>query len=103
LKRQAVGGSGTLYWTDPYGRSGISAVVARNVTEKGIQLEVPEQVPVPAAVRLSGQTLECVGTACYCRRIGEKYLVGILIAGQPYGKQGRGLHEPTLTGHPDSA
>ena len=103
LKRQAAGGSGSLYWTDPYGRCGVSAVVARNVTEKDIQLEAPKQVPVPATVRLSGQTLECVGSACYRRRAGEKYLVGILLFGQPYGKQARRLHEPILTDRPDSA
>ncbi len=103
LKRQPAGGGGTLFWTDPFGRSGASAVVARNVTEKGIQLEARDKVPVPAAVRLSGQTLECIGSVCYCSQAGEKDLVGIVIAGQPYGKQARRLHEPILTGRPDSA
>ena len=103
LKRQPAGGGGTLFWTDPFGRCGASAVVARNVTEKGIQLEARERVPVPAAVRLSGQTLECIGSVCYCSPAGEKYFVGILLFGQPYGKQARPLHQPTLTDHPGSA
>ena len=103
LKRQPVGGGGTLFWTDPFGRCGASAVVARNVTEKGIQLEARERVPVPAVVRLSGQTLECTGSTCYCSQAGEKYLVGILLFGQPYGKQARPVHEPIPTGRPDSA
>ena len=103
MKRQPAGGGGTLFWTDPFGRCGASTVVARNVTEKGIQLEARERVPVPAAVRLSGQTLECMGSACYCSQDGEKYLVGILLFGQPYGKQARPLDEPILTGRPDSA
>ena len=103
LKRQPAGGGGTLFWTDPFGRSGACAVVARNVTEKGIQLEAREKVPFPAAVRLSGQTLECIGSTCYCSQAGEKYLVGIVIAGRPYGKQARRLHEPIQSGRPDSA
>ena len=65
LKRQPAGGGGTLFWTDPFGRCGASAVVARNVTEKGIQLEACKKVPVAAAIRLSGQTLECIGSVCY--------------------------------------
>ena len=103
LKRQPAGGGGTLFWTDPFGRSGASAVVARNVTEKGIQLEARDKIPVAAAVRLSGQTLECIGSVRYCSRDGEKYLVGIVIAGQPYGKQARRWHEPIQAGRPDSA
>ena len=96
LKRQLAGGGGTLFWTDPFGRSGTSAVVARNVTEKGIQLEARDKVPVPAAVRLSGRTLECIGSACYCSQIGKKYLVGIVIVSQPNEKQARRFHEPIL-------
>ena len=103
LKRQPAGGGGTLFWTDAFGRSGACAVVARNVTEKGFQLEARDKVPVPAAVRLSGQTLECIGSACYCSQAGEKYLVGVVIVGQPYGKRARHLHEPILTDRPDSA
>ena len=103
LKRQRAGGGGMLFWTDPFGRSGASAVVARNVTEKGIQLEARERIPVPAAIRLSGQSLECVGSTCYCRQDGEKHLVGIQIAGRPYGKQDHWPHEPIQTGHPDAA
>ena len=103
LKRQPAGGGGTLFWTELFGRSGTCAVVARNVTEKGIQLEARDKVPVPAAVRLSGQTLECIGSACYCSQAGEKYLVGVVIVGQPYGKRARHLHEPILTDRPDSA
>ena len=72
-KRQPAGGGGTLFWTDPYGRSEASPVVARNVSENGIQLEAREKVPVPAAVQLSGQTQDCIGSTCYCIQAGEKY------------------------------
>ena len=87
LKRQPAGGGGTLFWTDPFGRYGASAVVARNVSENGIQLEAREKVPIPAAVHLFGQTLECLGSACYCSQAGEKYLVGINLIGEPYPKR----------------
>ena len=86
-KRQLAGGGGTLFWTDPFGRSGASEVLARNVSENGIQLDAREKVPVPAAVHLSGHTLECIGSPCYCSQAGEKYLVGISLIGGAYPKR----------------
>ena len=86
-KRQPAGGGGTLFWTDTLGRCGVFAVLARNVSETGIQLEAREKVPVAATVHLSGQTLECMGSVCYCSQAGEKYLVGISLIGKPYPKR----------------
>ncbi len=66
-KRHETTGDSVLFWKDRVkGRVGSSAV-ARNVSKHGLQVEVSVPVPVPTVVRLSGQTLECVGSTRYCR------------------------------------
>ena len=97
-KRHEATGDSVLLWKDrAKGRVG-SPAVARNVSKYGLQVEVSVPVPVPTVVRLSGQTLECVGSTCYCRTVEdavqETYLVGIRLLGQPYPKEER----PVLSG-----
>ena len=91
-----------LSWKDLVKGRVASSAVARNVSKYGLQVEVSVPVPVPTVVRLSGQTLECVGSTCYCRTVEdavqETYLVGIRFSRrQPYPKEERPLHELRLT------
>ena len=95
-KRKSCEGGGTLHWRDPRTGRGAAPVVARDVTETGLQLETPLRVPVGSIVRLSGRTLECIGTTRYCRRVGEKYHVGITLDFPPYPKEERRLHQLRL-------
>ena len=100
-KRHETTGDSVLFWKDRVkGRVGSSAV-ARNVSKHGLQVEVSVPVPVPTVVRLSGQTLECVGSTRYCRTVEdavqETYLVGIRFLDKPYRKEERHLHELRLT------
>ena len=95
-KRKSCEGGGTLHWRDPRTGRRTAPVVARDVTEAGLQLETPLAVPVGTVVRLSGRTLECIGTTRYCRRVGEKYHLGITLDSPPYPKEERRLQQLRL-------
>ena len=95
-KRKSCEGGGTLHWRDPRTGRRTAPAVARNVTETGLQLETSLAVPVGTIVRLSGRTLECIGTTRYCRSVGVKYHVGITLDFPAYPKEERGLHRLRL-------
>ena len=80
--REPLTGEGTLSWAGPTGTHNEEQVRVRNLSDEGIQLEVPRAVPVRSMVRLSGATEECFGSTCYCERDGDKYLVGLYLVGQ---------------------
>ena len=75
--REPLTGGGTLSWADPTGVHSEEQVRVRNLSDEGIQLEVPSAVPVPVMVRLSGVSEQCFGSTCYCEPAGDKYLVGL--------------------------
>ncbi len=75
--RLSVSGRGTLYWTDGPGERRAVAVTVTNVTDEGIQIEIPEAIPVSKHVRLSGDALECLGVLRYCEKIGTQFVGGI--------------------------
>ena len=80
--REPSAGEGTLSWTDPAGAHHEEQVRVRNLSEEGIQLEVPRAVVVPSMVRLSGVSEQRFGSTCYCEPASDKYLVGLHLARQ---------------------
>ena len=84
--REPLAGEGTLSWVDPTGARTEEQVWVQNLTEEGIQLEVPREVPVPSMVRLTGAQEEYFGSTCYCVPDGDKYLVGLHL-GQQMGTE----------------
>ena len=80
--REPSAGEGMLSWTDPAGAHHEEQVRVRNLSEEGIQLEVPRAVAVPSMVRLCGVSEERSGSTCYCEPVGDKYLVGLHLARQ---------------------
>ena len=78
-ERQPVNEAGTLEW----GRGHRSAVLVKNVSEDGIQLEVSDQIPKSLVVRLTFGSWLFPGLVCYCNRYAEKYLVGMQLVGKP--------------------
>ena len=78
-ERQPVNEAGTLEW----GRGRRSAVLVKNVSEDGIQLEVSDQIPKSLVVRLTFGSWLFLGLVCYCNRYAEKYLVGMQLVGKP--------------------
>ena len=95
--RRRTTGECTLSWMDRLKGRKASPGRALDVTNEGLQLELAAAVPEQVIVRLSGKTLECVGSTRYCREVGGKYLVGIRLMGEPYPKEERGLHEVRLS------
>lgn len=83
-KRHLTTGEGTLHWTNSFGERGTCTIQARDMNDSGMQLESATRVPFPSVVRLFGRTLECLGYVRYCREEGEKFILGIEIAGEPY-------------------
>ncbi len=77
--RQPVNETGTLEW----GRGHSSPVFVRNVSEDGIQLEVPDQIRKFLVVRLTFGPWLCLGLVSYCKRDAEKYLLGLHLLGKP--------------------
>ena len=78
-ERQPATETGMLEW----GSGHRSAVLVKNVSDGGIQLEVPDQIPKSLVVRLTFGPWLCLGLVCYCKRDTEKYLVGMQLVGNP--------------------
>ena len=83
--RLPAGGCGTLYWTGPDG-SKSARVAVRNMTEGGMQLEVPDRLDVGQSIRLSGETWQCQGIVRYCRPERGQLLAGVQLTRPPYPK-----------------
>ncbi len=75
--RVAVSGGGTLYWWDQSRGWRTTNVAVRNLSKQGVQVLSPVRLEVPQAVRLSGETWDCVGWTRYCEPAGEDFRIGI--------------------------
>ena len=75
--RDPLSGGGTLSWADADGAHQEEQVRVLNLSNEGVQLEVPSPVPLSSIVRLSGTSEECFGCTCYCEPDGDTYLVGL--------------------------
>ena len=76
-ERQPAGGKGMLHWEAPGGGQREAEAVVRDANGYGVQVHVPDQVPVPAVVRLEGHESDCFGSTCYCAPYQGGYLVGL--------------------------
>ncbi len=76
-ERQPAGGKGKLYWEAPGGGQKEAEALVRDANGYGVQVHVPDAVPVPAVVRLEGQESDCFGSTCYCTSYQDGYLVGL--------------------------
>ena len=86
VDRNPVGGEAVLHWGASNGERRSAPVVVRDASEFGLQLESPLPVPAPGVAKLEGQSLQCVGSTCYCRQEGDHYVVGMHLVRQPYSK-----------------
>ena len=76
-ERQPAGGKGKLHWEAAGGGQKEAEALVRDANGYGVQLHVPDLVPVPAVVRLEGQESDCFGSNCYCTSYQDGYLVGL--------------------------
>jgi hypothetical protein len=86
VERQPVRGAGNLDWYGAGAKACTTPVLVRDASEFGLQLSALDPVPVGCVVRLSGDSLECVATVCYCVRTGDEYRIGLHFSRQPYDK-----------------
>lgn len=63
------------------------SVRVTNISQGGLQVEMPEPVDVSQMVRISGENFECVGRICYCCREGERFLAGVRFSRRPSVKR----------------
>ncbi len=78
---------------------------ALNISESGMALELPEAAR-PLLVRFQSQRFKVqgVGAVRYCRREGEKYIVGLEFKDDLHWRAPDGdVKEPIALCHPDSA
>jgi len=85
-ERQPVSGPGTLQWVDRTGRQVSTDVNVVNVTDQGLQVEVPETIPDLELVKLSGSNSECLGWVRYCKRRRGAFVAGIELVRPAYDK-----------------
>ena len=78
--RYPIGGVGKLYWETWSGETQIAQALLHNWSKRGLQIEVPHQVPVGAWVHVVSQQGGCLGVARYCLVAGEQYQVGIKVS-----------------------
>ena len=76
-ERQPAGKKGKLHWEAPGGGQKNAEALVRDANGYGVQVHVPDPVPVPAVVRLEGQQADCFGSTCYCTPYQDGYLVGL--------------------------
>ena len=75
--RIPAGGKGRLHWGAPTGGQMEADVVVRDTSDTGLQLQVPDSVPILAVVRVEGRSGDCFGSTCYCEPYQDQYLVGL--------------------------
>ena len=76
-ERLPAGGKGRLHWEASGGGQKEAEALVRDASGYGVQVQVPDQVPVPAVVRLEGYESDCFGSTCYCTPYQDGYLVGL--------------------------
>ena len=77
IERRPAGGRGRLHWGAVSGGQLEANVVVRDTSDYGLQLQVPEPVPIQSVVRVEGRAGECFGSTCYCEPYQGEYLVGL--------------------------
>ena len=77
IDRRPAGGRGRLHWGAVTGGQIDANVVVRDTSDYGLQLQVPEPVPIQCVVRVEGRSGDCFGSTCYCEPYQGEYLVGL--------------------------
>ena len=77
IDRRPAGGKGRLHWGAVTGGQIDANVVVRDTSDYGLQLQVPEPVPIQCVVRVEGHAGDCFGSTCYCEPYQGEYLVGL--------------------------
>ena len=88
--RHPASGTMMLSWTQPV--PGTATVTLRNISAKGVQIELPFPVQALQRVRLLQGTLEYSGTLLYCQENAGTLVGGILLS-EP--AEGVGVGEET--------
>ncbi len=77
IDRRPAGGKGRLHWAAAIGGQIVANVVVRDTSDYGLQLQVPDPVPMQTVVRVEGRVGDCFGPTCYCEPYQGEYLVGL--------------------------
>ena len=77
IDRRPAGGKGRLHWGATTGGQCVADVVVRDTSDHGLQLQVPDAVPLLCVVRVEGRAGNCFGSTCYCEPYQGEYLVGL--------------------------
>ena len=94
-----------VWWLDLSGRMKTARTRALNISESGMALELPEAAR-PLLVRFQSQRFKVqgVGAVRYCRREGEKYIVGLEFKDDLHWRAPDGdVTEPIALCDPESA
>lgn len=86
--RAATNGVGILSWSDR-GLRHNETVRVMNASDGGLQVKLAKKVPLGALVRISGETVECLGYVRYSRPIGPMgldFVSGIEFCQQPVAR-----------------
>jgi hypothetical protein len=81
--RKTTFGVGFLQWKGVDGSREDAAVEAFDISNTGLGIAAPREVPVNEIVRLTGQHLACVGLVRFCTRHGARFRIGLQIMEEP--------------------
>lgn len=84
--RFPAAGTAMVHWGDPQIGPCDIAVVVRNATEFGLQIECGVPLPVGTVVQVMGDELQCDGSTCYCRESDEKFVIGLHLVRRAYNR-----------------
>ena len=81
-ERLSASGAGYLTWTESSGRQRTTVVKAKNISDEGMQVEVPRDVGISQLqqdelVKVWGSTYECVGRLRFRQPSGPSCVLGI--------------------------
>ena len=90
-ERLSASGVGYLAWTEAPGRQRTTVVKAKNISDAGMQVEVPEDVDISQLkqdelVRVWGKTYECLGWLRFRQSSGPSCVLGIEFVRPAYTK-----------------
>jgi len=88
FERFVVEGTAQLHWADNKQNHRTLPVEVKNIALEGMQLRVMEEIAPGTVVKVTGQTVQCVGVTWYCKRDGDAFLIGIQMTRAPHSPNG---------------
>ena len=87
-ERFPVDGTAHVHWGGDDQKHRKLPVQVKNIAHQGMQLRAIEELAPGTVVRVTGDTVQCVGVTWYCRPDGDAFLIGVQMTREPHDPSG---------------